>query len=246
RLTNADAALLLGGEGKPAVTGRVGLQLDVEGIGLSPQTLIGSLSGNGLISLSRGEFAGLNPKVFQSATHAVDQGMALDMTKIADVASRALENGALAIPSAEAVVTIGHGQVRLTNLVTRAQGAELTVTGSADLVEQTVNARLTLSSNEGGAKAASDRPVGSIYLNGPISSPKRSADVSALTAWLTLRAVEHQSKQLEAIEAQRRAAISSKPPEEKPAPSAPPSQPPTHRAIAPITITPGVTAPILT
>ena len=246
RLSNADAALLLGGEGKPAVTGRIGLQIDVEGVGLSPQTLIGSLSGNGLVSLSRGEFAGLNPKVFQSATHAVDQGMALDMTKIADVASRALENGALAIPSAEAVVTIGHGQVRLTNLVTRAQGAELTVTGSADLVEQTVNARLTLSSNEGGAKAASDRPVVSIYLNGPISSPKRSADVSALTAWLTLRAVEHQSKQLEAIEAQRRAAISSKPPEEKPAPSAPPSQPPTHRAIAPITITPGVTAPILT
>jgi large subunit ribosomal protein L24 len=252
RLTNADAVQLLGGEGKPAVTGRVGLQIDVEGVGLSPQTLVGSLSGNGLVSLSRGEFAALNPKVFQSATHAVDQGVALDMTKIADVAGRALENGALAIPSAEAVVTIGHGQVRLTNLVTRAQGADLTVTGSADLVEQTVNARLTLSSNDGGAKAASDRPVVSVYLNGPISSPKRSADVSALTAWLTLRAVEHQSKQLEAIEAQRRAAISARPQEEKipakPAPAALPSQPPAeaHQATAPITITPGVAAPILT
>src|SRR4029079_17951359 len=107
RLTNADAALLLGGEGKPAVTGRVGLQLDVEGIGLSPQTLIGSLSGNGLISLSRGEFAALNPKVFQSATHAVDQGVALDMTKIEDVASRALAKRALAIASRDAVVTLG-------------------------------------------------------------------------------------------------------------------------------------------
>src|SRR4029078_1025035 len=36
RLSNADAALLLGGEGKPAVTGRTGREIDVGGGALSP------------------------------------------------------------------------------------------------------------------------------------------------------------------------------------------------------------------
>ncbi len=219
RLSNADAAVLLAGEGKtaatlpanankPAVTGRVGLQLDLEGVGRSPQALIGSLSGNGLVSLSRAQFASLNAKVFETATRAVDQGVALDMKKISEIATGALESGALAVPSAEGVITVAHGQIRLTNLVTHAEGADLTVTGSLDLLEQNLSARLALAANK---DLSGDRPVVSISLNGPLANPKRTVDVSALTAWLTLRAVEQQSKQLEAMEAKRRAAIREEP-----------------------------------
>ena len=246
RLTNADAAMLLAGEGKtaatpanankPAVTGRVGLQVDLEGVGRSPLALIGSLSGNGLVSLSRAQFASLNAKVFETATRAVDQGVALDMKKISEIATGALESGALAVPSAEGVITIAHGQIRLTNLVTRAEGADLTVTGSLDLLEQNLSARLALAANE----ASGDQPVVSISLSGPLANPKRTVDVSALTAWLTLRAVEQQSKQLEAMEAKRRAATREEPRTPVAAPQAvpptvvtPPPVPPTPRHSSP-------------
>ena len=212
RVSNADAAILVGGEGKP-VTGRLTLQLDVEGVGLSPQTLIGSLSGNGLVSLSQARFAALNSKVFETSTRAVDEGAAIDMTKIGDAARSTLDSGALAVPSADGVITIAHGQLRLTNLITRADGADLSVTGSADLTEQTMSARLALSSNKG-SQPANDRPAVSVFLSGPIAAPKRAVDVSALTAWLTLRAVEQQSKQIEAIEAARQQSTTAKPQED--------------------------------
>ncbi len=239
RLANADAAALLGGEGKPAVTGRVALQIDVEGVGLSPQTLIGSLSGNGLVSLSQAQFASLNAKVFETATRAVDQGVALDMKKIGEIAGTALESGTLTVPSAEGVVTIAHGQIRLTNLVTRAEGADLTMTGSVDLMEQNLSARLALAANKGAPHAAGERPTVSIFLSGPIANPKRVVDVSALTAWLTLRAVEHQSKQLEAMEAKRRASAASEPAEDPraTATAAPPNGTP-HVAAPPIYLPP--------
>jgi uncharacterized protein involved in outer membrane biogenesis len=243
QLSNADVATLLAGEGKaaatpsanvnkPAITGRVALQLDLEGNGRSPQALVGSLSGNGLVSLSRAQLASLNAKVFETATRTVDQGVALDMKKISEIATGALESGMLAVPSAEGVITIAHGQIRLANLVTRAEGADLTVTGSFDLMEQNLSARLALAATK---DASADQPVVSILLSGPLATPKRTVDVSALTAWLTLRAVERQSKQIEAMEAKRRAAIT----EEQRAPSA------GVPAVPPMVVVPSAAPPIL-
>jgi large subunit ribosomal protein L24 len=39
-----------------------------------------------------------------------------------------------------------------------------------------------------------------VALNGPLAAPARSIDVSALTGWLTLRAVDNQAKQLRELE----------------------------------------------
>jgi large subunit ribosomal protein L24 len=239
RLSNADAATLLAYDNKTAVTGRVALQIDVEGVGLSPQTLVGSLNGNGLVSISQAQFASLNAKVFEAASRAVDQGVALEMKKIGEVATGALETGTLSIASAEGVVTIANGQIRLTNLVTRAEGADLTVTGSVDLMEQKLNARLALSANKDAPQAGGERPMVSVFLSGPIASPKRVVDVSALTAWLTLRAVEQQSRQLEAMEAKRRAAVTDQPAEEPRAASA------TPQAMPPMVVSPAAAPPIL-
>jgi hypothetical protein len=203
-------------------------------VGRSPLALIGSLSGNGLVSLSRAQLASLNAKVFETATRAVDQGVALDMKKISEIVTGALESGALAVPSAEGVITIAHGQIRLTNLVTRAEGADLTVAGSLDLLEQNLSARLGLAANE----ASGDQPVVSISLSGPLANPKRTVDVSALTAWLTLRAVEQQSKQLEAMEAKRRAATREEPRTPVTAPQAVPPQVVTPQVVTPQVVTP--------
>ena len=212
RLTNADAAVLLAREGNP-VKGRLALQLDLEGTGRSPQTLIGSLGGNGVVSLAQGELAALNPKVFETTARAVDQGTPIEVKKIGDIATIALESGALAVPSGEGVITVSNGQLRLANLITQAEGADLTVAGSFDLVDQSLSARVTLSGGKNWPQVSAE-PVISVFLSGSLNNPKRTLDASVLSTWLTLRAVEQQSKQLEAMEAKRRQPTAARPSEE--------------------------------
>jgi large subunit ribosomal protein L24 len=146
------------------------------------------------------------------------------MRKIGEIASGVLEAGTLAVPSAEGLVTASHGQVRLIHLATRAEGADLTVAGSVDLMEQNISARLSLSGGKDVAQSHAERPVVSIFLNGPLNNPKRTVDVSALTTWLTLRGVEQQSKQLEAMEAKRRLPMAGRPVDEvRPTSTVPPA-----------------------
>ena len=59
------------------------------------------------------------------------------------------------------------------------------------------------------------RPVVLVALKGPLPAPKRTVDTSLLTSWLTLRAVEQHSKQIDAMERagrERRAAAPSRTP----------------------------------
>ena len=213
RLTNADAAALLTGQLRSPVAGRLSLQVDLEGNGRSPMALVGSLAGNGAASLAQGQFAGLNPKVFEAVTQAVDQGVAPDTAKIGEVVGAALASGRLAVPSTEGVITVAGGQLRLTNTLAPAEGADLTMAGNINLIEGDLNARLALSAPVQ-ASSTAERLVVFISLKGPISGPQRTVDVGALTAWLTLRAVEQQSKRLEAIEREHRLPMAGRPAED--------------------------------
>ena len=59
-------------------------------------------------------------------------------------------------------------------------------------------------------------------LKGPLAAPVRSIDVSALTGWLTLRAVDNQARQLRDIEnAQRQSKPQAPQPKRELAPALP-------------------------
>jgi large subunit ribosomal protein L24 len=201
-LAESDAGALLGGD-KPPITGRLAAQIDIEGTGLSPAALVGSLAGNGTVSLEGGQFAALHPKIFDVAARAVDGGLTPDAAKVSEIADAALKSGSLDVSSAEGVITISAGQVRLANTIAQAEGAGLILAANVDLTEKSLNARLTLSGHRGTA-ASLEVPVVFVSLKGPMTEPKRTVDLSALTAWLTLRSIEQQSKRLEAIESQSR------------------------------------------
>ncbi len=196
-LTGADAATLLPQAARPPVTGSLGLSAEVEGTGLSPVALIGSLQGSGKITLADAQFAGLDPRAFDVVTRAVDQGLAIDAGRISDVVSKALESGQLSIKRAEGTIAVSAGQVRLNNLTAEGKDAALSIAGSVDLTDGSIDARLLLL---GSGEAGGARPDIFMALKGPVAAPSRSIDVSALTGWLTLRAVENQAKRLQAIE----------------------------------------------
>lgn len=213
-LKGADArAVLAGGEGSP-VAGRINAQAEVEGSGLTPRALIGSLNGTGTVTLEKAEIAKLDPRVFASAMRAVDQGMPLDAGRLRDLAGPALDAGRLQMKEAEGAIGIVNGQARLGTVIARAEGADLAVSGSLDLVTQMLDARLVLTATD--APALAGRPELTIALKGPFAVPRRSLDVSTLAGWLALRAVEQQSKKLEQLEAER----------SRPAPQLPAASPP--------------------
>jgi len=203
-LVGADAAALLPGDGKPPLSGRIGLQADVEGAGLSPASLIGSLRGSGTITIEDAQIASLDPKAFNAAIRIAEQSAAVDSARIHDVVATILDGGRLAVPRLDAAVTINAGQATTGHATVLGQGADLTLSGSADLSDASIDARLTLAGPTVSEGTNSIRPEIFITLKGPYAAPRRNIDVSALSAWLTLRSVERQSKQISAIEAERR------------------------------------------
>jgi len=197
-LVGAHAAALLPAAARPPVTGLLDLRIEIEGTGLSPVVLIGSLHGTGNVAINGAQFARLDPRAFDVVSRAVDQGLAVDATaKIGDLVTKALERGQLSVKHADSAIAVSAGQVRLNDAKAYSEHAELSLSGNLDLTNGTLDARLVLS---GLSEAGGARPDIFIAVKGPLAAPTRTVDVSALTGWLTLRALESQSKQLRALE----------------------------------------------
>ena len=214
-LTGADSAALLPAAARPPVTGSLGLSLELDGAGLSPAALIGSLHGAGKLTLDNAELAGLDPRAFDAVTRAVDQGLSVDNNRIADIVQKALDSGQLSVVHAESALAVNAGQIRLREVKTNSKDADLALSGGLDLIDGSLDARLVLSGTD---KAGGVRPDIFMALSGPLTAPSRFVDVSSLTGWLTLRAVENQARQIRAIEEAT--------PKPAPAPAAPKAEPP--------------------
>jgi large subunit ribosomal protein L24 len=227
-LTNTNAASLLGSGARPPIAGSFSLSGEVNGTGLSPVALIGSLQGSGTVTLTDAQLAGLDPRAFDAVTRAVDQGLPVDAARLGEVVRKGLDSGQFAVKQINAPLALSAGQVQLASTKASGQGADMSLSGNLDLTDGSVDARLILS---GSSEAAGARPDIYMSLRGPFTSPARAFDLSALTGWLTLRAVENQSKKLQAIERERAAKSETPPqtpalPQASPVPLFPPVSPP--------------------
>jgi large subunit ribosomal protein L24 len=200
-LTGVDAATFMAAATRSPVDGSLGLSAEVDGSGLSPLALIGSLQGTGKLALNNAHFAGLDPRVFKTVTSALDQGLAIDATRISDLVSKALNSGPLVVKHADGTLAVSAGQVRLRNVTVDSKDAALSLAGNLDLTDGFIDARLVLSGpNQASAANPNNSPDIFMSLTGPAAAPSAHIDVSTLIGWLTLRAVENQSKRLRAIE----------------------------------------------
>jgi large subunit ribosomal protein L24 len=198
QLSAANAAELP--PGAASLAGRLTLDLAISGSGMSPVALVGSLGGGGTFRLENGHLARLDPRAFDAVIRAVDEGLPIDAARVRDRMEAALAGGNLAITSVEGAITVSAGRARLSNTVVRAEGADLAVSGSLNLVDAAIDARLTLSGARGTGGATVGRPEVVVMLKGPLDAPTRTIDAAALASWLALRAVEQQSNKLDALE----------------------------------------------
>jgi hypothetical protein len=203
-LAGANAAAFVASNSN-AIDGVLTAKLQGESQGLSPEAIIGAFHGGGTIALSRSQFSGINPAAFDVATRLADQSGTIDAPKIRAAVSAAMDNGRLAVPKGEAELTTAAGQIHLNNAKLQAQGgAELLVDGVLDLNTDVVDAQLTLSRQPEANALIPARPELGIIVKGPLATPEKKIDVSALVGWLTLRATEQQTRRLESLEANRR------------------------------------------
>jgi hypothetical protein len=145
--------------------------------------------------------------VFGAVTRAAELGIPTDSLRIREFVTGALDNAALPVSKASAAISINAGQARLRDIAIRADGADLQATVNVDLADAMLDALLTLNAPPSATGAL--RPAVMVALKGPLPAPTRTIDTSLLTSWLTLRSVEQQSRQLDAMERAAREAAAA-------------------------------------
>ncbi|HXD52705.1 MAG TPA: hypothetical protein VN689_12480, partial [Burkholderiales bacterium] len=164
-------------------------------------------------------------------TRAIELGIPLSGNRTREFVAGLLDAAPLPVSRASAAISVSAGQARLSDVNIQAAGADVQASASFDFADAALDARLTLNgvTSAPNAQSGAQRPAVLIALKGALLSPQRTVDVSLLTSWLTLRAVEQQSKQIDAMErAARDATMQANPtsampnrPMPTPAPSVP-------------------------
>lgn len=199
-LDGAEVSLDPAGDARQRFSATISLRGEVEGRGFSPATLAGSLSGSAALSIERADLAGLDARAFDTAIRAADRGAPLDAAKVGDIVAAAFNGGRLNTGKSDGRLALTAGQIRIPPIAAGADGS-LQASGMVDLVDGQVDVRLVLRGPSDPAIAA--RPELIVLLLGPIDSVRRTTDVAPLVAWLTLRAVEKRTQQLQNLEASR-------------------------------------------
>ncbi len=190
------AALRYRGLKMPA--GRASMQMTLASHGRSASALTGALSGSGTVTLESAEVAGLDPRAFDAAIRASDGGQATDDVKLRQIVERVLSAGSLSVKSAQIPFSIGDGRIRIGATTLDAEGARAIVSGGYDIPADQADIRASLASTVAGS--ASSRPEIQLFAAGPPDALDRTVDVAALSSWLAVRAIDRETRRLDAIE----------------------------------------------
>jgi large subunit ribosomal protein L24 len=175
--------------------GRAAMQMTLTSQGRSASALSGALSGSGTLTLEAARIAGLDPRAFEAAVRASDSGQAKDDARLKQIVEPALSAGALSIPSAQIPFTIRDGRLRVGATTLDRNGVRATISGGYDIPADQVDIRaaLTLTMTTG-------RPELQLFAVGTPDGLTRSVDVTALSSWLAMRAIDYETRKLDAIE----------------------------------------------
>jgi uncharacterized protein involved in outer membrane biogenesis len=206
KLTNADMPVLLAGALRAPAAGRISLEADLEGQGLSPASLVGSVTGAGTMTAENIEVSGLDPGAIDAVINALefDRGLASNPGRVAQIANGGLDVGKLKIPLATAPIVIADGRAQLAKVSASAQSTDISGSISLALADWQLDGRLTMTAPPRRNAPTAERPVMAVTVRGPLGAARRSVDVTSLIGWTTMRAVDQEAKRLDEAEKERR------------------------------------------
>jgi AsmA-like C-terminal region len=175
--------------------GRASMQMTLTSQGRSASALAGALSGSGTLTLEAARISGLDPRAFEVAVRANDSGQAKDDVRLKQIVESALPAGALAVPSAQIPFTIRDGRLRVGATTLDGNGVRATVSGGYDIAADQADIRAALS-----LTMTTGRPEIQLLAVGTPDALSRSVDVAPLSSWLAVRAIDHETRRLDAIE----------------------------------------------
>jgi uncharacterized protein involved in outer membrane biogenesis len=178
--------------------GRASMQMTLTSQGRSASALSGALSGNGSLTLDSARIAGLDPRAFDAAIRASDNGQATDDIKLRQIVETALSAGGLAVASVQVPFNIKDGRLRVGATTLDAEGARAIVSGGYDISADQTDIRAVLTSTVAGT--ATGRPEIQIFTVGSPDALNRTVDVAALSSWLAVRAIDRETRRLDSIE----------------------------------------------
>ena len=190
------AALRYRGLAMPA--GRASMQMTLASQGRSASALTGALSGSGTVTLESAGIAGLDPRAFEVAIRASDAGQATDDARLRQIVEPVLSAGALSVASAQIPFSIRDGRLRVGATTLDAEGARAIVSGGYDIPADQADIRAALASTAAGP--ATSRPEIQLFAAGSPDALNRTVDVAALSSWLAVRAIDRETRRLDAIE----------------------------------------------
>jgi len=175
--------------------GRASMQMTLTSQGRSASALAGALSGNGTLTLEAARISGLDPRAFEVAVRANDNGQAKDDVRLKQIVESALPAGALAVPSAQIPFTVRDGRLRVGATTLDGNGVKAIVSGGYDIAADQADIRAALS-----LTMTTGRPEIQLLAVGTPDALSRSVDVAPLSSWLAVRAIDHETRRLDAIE----------------------------------------------
>jgi large subunit ribosomal protein L24 len=205
KLTNGDLPALLTGVLRVPAAGRLTLDAEFQGQGLSPASLVGSLNGAGNLTVDNFEIAGLNPAAADSVLNALekDRSLASDAARVTQIAGAALDTGKLKVASISSPIIIADGRAQLSKV--QAQNADISGMVSLGLADWQLSARFVMiASPRKNVPPNTERPAMTVLARGPLSAAQRSVEVVSLINWAQQRTIEQETKRLDEIEKERK------------------------------------------
>jgi AsmA-like C-terminal region len=178
--------------------GRASMQMTLASQGRSASALTGALSGSGTVTLESAGIAGLNPRVFEVAIRASDAGQATDDARLRQIVEPVLSSGALSVASAQIPFSIRDGRLRVGATTLDSKDARAIISGGYDIPADQADIRAELASTSAGPSTS--RPEIQLFAAGSPDALNRTVDVAALSSWLAVRAIDRETRRLDAIE----------------------------------------------
>jgi hypothetical protein len=178
--------------------GRTSLQMTLASQGRSASALTGALSGSGTVTLESAGIAGLDPRAFDIAIRASDDGQATNDIRLRRIVEVALSAGALSVASAQIPFNIGDGRIRVGATTLDADGARAIVSGGYDIAADQADIRAVIAATAVGS--GTSRPEIQLFAVGTPDALDRTVDIASLSSWLAVRAIDRETRRLDAIE----------------------------------------------
>src|SRR5262249_3383061 len=185
KLTNADVPVLLAGALRVPAAGRISLEADLEGQGLSPASLAGATKGAGTVTAENVEIAGLDPTAINAVIKALelDRGLVGNPGRVTQIANAGLDAGKLRIPSLGSAIVLADGRAQLANISVPTQNADISGSISLTLADWQLEARLAMTGPSRQNSTAAEPPAMAVTVKGPVTGSRRVVTISNLTGW---------------------------------------------------------------